>query len=142
MSEMYSNASKQLLRTQQIKDIIRYVVTPSTNTAALPIMASGIVGSVTTPTCVAVSVSSFVPPTAMSIIVNPLTGHNGQILVAPNNNYGNQDSTTNPPYYGLYNPGGSNIDAIPVEIMLESTSIYWASSVSSLLACIGWKTAL
>lgn len=113
------------------------------NVASLPAMASGAAGSITTPTWVAVSVSSFVPPTAGKIKI-ALTAYNTTAMVAPNSSYGAYNSSTNPPPFSSSNYGIGNTNAPATgEIVLESTSLYWASlSASGLLQCMGWEDNL
>ena len=65
----YDRWTAHLMRAIQFGRSAQYVVTPATNTANLPAMASGTAGSLTTPTYVAVATGGFAPPTAASIIV-------------------------------------------------------------------------
>ncbi|UDL87981.1 hypothetical protein LGH82_22855 [Mesorhizobium sp. PAMC28654] len=100
-----------------------------TNPTGLPPMASGSAGNTSTPTWAAVSVSSFVPPTA-SVIYAYLIGSFADgtgAIIAPNNSYGAASSTANPPpirenwanAYGSVN--------FQFSFVLESSNIYWAS---------------
>jgi hypothetical protein len=124
-----------LLRTKQVNDEAQYVVTGSTNTAAMPIIAAGAQGSISTPTYVAVSVSAFVPPTAWKIgIVIGQAG--GGALIAPNNNYGAYSSATNQPPVMSAQP---NV-GMHGWIMLESTNIYYACDTAGRNAYVlGWR---
>jgi hypothetical protein len=104
----------------------------------LPMMIYGAVGSVTTPTWVAVSVSGFVPPTAGTIRLS-LIGANGQwAMAAPNSNYGSACGTLgNPaPLVGCY---GSTMG----DFVLESNNVYYAgNNTTNGLFCIGWTDNL
>jgi hypothetical protein len=101
-------------------------------------MGSGVVGDVGIPTYVAVSTSSYVPPTATKIS-GVLTGVNSSFAIAsPNNNSGSATSITNPP--GAKTAGQvSN----PFEWVLESSNVYYASFGGNVsIACTGWVDAV
>lgn len=132
-------ANKYLLQTVQYGKRAQYVVLATSNVAAMPIMASGVAGSVTVPTWAAVAVGNYVPSTASAIIAH-LTTIAGSSMLAPNASYGASGSSTNPPLvdgnstvavaYGLGN----------ASMVLETTNIYWASSNSSnAVFCLGWE---
>ena len=134
---MYVDSSGNLLRTMQKKNRAHYVVTGSSNTAALPTMGSGTAGSVSSPTWVAITLAGFVPPTASNVLVaanGDVGGTPAAVLAAPNNAYGNATSSNPPPVAALT---GSvvNINALPI----EGSSIYWASAgTDGYLFCVGW----
>lgn len=121
----------------------RYVVVTGSVTPNLPQMASGLAGSITTPTWVAVPTGNFVPPTAQEIY-GALYQQNGvadvACMVAPNNNYGAKSSNTNPPPVSIGGPQtGNAVGAIPFNFPLESTDIYWANNnANSRVLCMGW----
>jgi hypothetical protein len=77
-----------------------------------------------------------VPPTATAISLTTAISA-GQIMVAPNSNYGPWNSTTNPPWWSTSATG-----AMGREMPLESASIYVASSSANLLWCNGWEELL
>jgi hypothetical protein len=108
------------------------------NVTTLPAMMSGALGSISTPTWVAVSVSGFVPPTAGTIRLS-LIGANGQwAMAAPNSNYGSAYGTLgNPaPLVGCY---GSTMG----DFVLESNNVYYAgNNTTNGLFCIGWTDNL
>lgn len=134
-----TDASSHFMRVEQLGRIAQYVVTAASNTANLPQMGTGTTGSVTVPTWVAVSVGSFVPPTASRIFA-AVQVSNGIVMVAPNNSYGAAASTSNPPPVV---DNSANAPVLPFSMLLESTSIYWASSVSGgALWCRGWEDNL
>ena len=134
---MYVDGSGNLLRTAQEKNRAHYVVTAATNTAALPTMGNGTAGSVSTPTWVAISLATFVPPTASNVMVmanGDIGGTPAAVLAAPNNAYGNATSTNPPPVSSLTG-SVTSISDLPI----ESTSIYWASAgTDGYLFCVGW----
>lgn len=134
-----TDGSANFLRIIQRGRRAQYAVASGSNTAALPSMANGVAGDVTIPTWVAVAVASFVPPTADLIQVNLVMITGGQTnFVAPNNQYGAYNSTTNAPFAGTVasttGTSGSNVG-----IVLESSNIYWCSShANGRLYCVGW----
>lgn len=137
-----TDGSKNFMRVLQLGDSAQYVVTSSTNTANIPIAASGSAGSPTAPTWVAVGLSSYLPTTARRVqgILGLPTG-TGQAIVAPNNAYGAYNSTSNPPVVAVSEGGVPAV--IPFDMVLESTSIYWASGNSNyLLGIRGWTDNL
>ena len=126
---------------QQYGRRVQYKVAAGSNVTGLPAMASGTVGSVTTPSYSAVGVSGFVPPTAATIkgVVDPGTTLSGIAIVAPNGSYGAYTSTTNPPPAGASSAASTSASPGIFEFALESTSIYWASNSAMYLFCIGWE---
>lgn len=133
-------ANKYPLHFTQVDRRVNYVVSATGNLNALPSMASGAAGNISTPTYAAVGVSAFVPPTAVEIVIGLFVNQVGvAAMVAPNNEYGAYTSTTNaPPVMSA----PSNIAGISISIsnmVLESNNIYWASSAgTSNLFCNGW----
>ena len=110
-----------------------------TNLAALPVIASGSAGSISTPTWVPAALANFVPATAAKIRLFLAAFTNGTFsIVAPNNAYGALNSTSNSP--PLVSPSNGGV-SVPVqgEFVLESTSIYYASDdTASILQCLGY----
>jgi hypothetical protein len=134
---MRVDGSGNLYRTQQNGKRSHYVVTSATNTAALPTMGNGSAGSTTAPTWVGITLSGFVPATAGNVLVSANTDVGGtpsDVIVAPNNSYGNATST-NPPPVCATTGKQTSINALPI----ESTSTYWASGgTDGYLFCVGW----
>lgn len=118
----------------------RYKVIAGTNVAALPMMASGMLGDSTTPTWVPVSATAFVPPTAVSIeLMLFTTNQNKTSTCAPSSNYGGNTTFTNPPLMdsstGTTHVGVSTM----ARFNLESTTVVYASSdTQSGLQCYGF----
>lgn len=133
-----TNSSSNFLRIRQMGRVFQYVVSSATTTA-MPSMSSGAsTGSITVPTWTAVSVSSYVPSTATKIsVVGQGQAAATTGIVAPNNLYGKQDSTTNPPPY-LFEYGPTYGQSIGT-FMLESTNIYIAANNTYALYCLGWE---
>lgn len=127
-----------LLRTMQYGRNAQYVVTGSTNTPNLPIMASGSNSSVYT----AVSVSNYVPSTASRIrgAAYVVSSVSTQVLLAPNGNYGAWNSTTNPPPCRADCDAGANTTYCMYDFLLESTNIYYAANGNTCgVTCMGWE---
>ena len=114
--------------------------------SGLPSMAGGAppVGSVTTPTWVAVSTAAFVPPTASSIttLVSSTGGAGGQSMVAPSNSYGAFSSTSNPPLMVYTTSTAAQNLTFLADLLLESSSIFWAHTGNFFLAAYGWEDNL
>lgn len=126
----------------------RYVVKAGSNVTAMPQMASGSQGSMSTPTWVAVGVGAFVPPTATVICLSLCgTGDSGTgVMAAPNNSYGAVQglgvSQVNPPPLASSNYANNSSArmAISGEFLLESSSIYYAAgNVQDAMFCTGWR---
>jgi hypothetical protein len=129
-----------LLRTLQCGKRTRYIVTPATNTAALPIMASGSTGSYGA-AGTAVAVSNFVPSTATGVKVRLYSVAGSLTAVAPSSNYtmiSSFNGTTST--RATTNFPKDNTQIMDVEISLESTNVYWFSSgASNAIDCVGWE---
>jgi hypothetical protein len=137
------DSSLNLFRTLQIGSRVSYTLTSGTNTTSLPLLASGTVGSVSTPTYVAVSLNSFIPSTARTVLgtANGDAGSGVAIIIAPNPNYGPYVSTISPPPLSINN-GGAAGGGQMFNLELESQQIYWAANASSHLWAIGWEDNL
>ncbi|MGB4065402.1 MAG: hypothetical protein WBK19_16380 [Azonexus sp.] len=118
-----------------------YIPLAGSNLAALPQMASGAAGNISTPTWIAIGTGNYIPSTASMISV--LAAHSavasGCIIAAPNNSYGPSLSITNPPPIDTNANGGNSARGL-ADMAVESTNIYWASVLStSALFCRGWE---
>jgi len=135
---MRTGAGSTFLRTLQYGRTARYTA------PALPVMASGAVGSITVPTWVAVATGNFVPSTASEIaVVAQATSTNSVVMAAPNNSYGAWTSTTNTPPLVIPSPGSTTTSAVSAQFLLESSNIYWASQgASNSIFCAGWSDNL
>lgn len=136
-----------LLRTLQYGRNVQYIVTTSTNTPSMPLMASGTAGtySATAPTWSSVAVGSFVPPSACKIKTVVNNSYQGatsiNVILAPNNNYAGLSSSTGN-YPVCFTTSAGAVLAI-VDIILESTNVYWVSSgIGGSLSCFGWEDNL
>lgn len=137
------SANKYPLSFIQYGRIVKYVIRSGSNVTAHPIMAIGVSGDIFAPSWTSVSVGGFVPSTASSLEILLFTvGASGVILVAPNSSYSAWNSSGAPPFQN--SSGTSAAYGMPRHtVQLESTSIYWASSVSSQgLLCTGWEDNL
>jgi hypothetical protein len=136
-----TDSSGNLLRTLQRGRHTQYVATPSTNTASMPIMASGRASNYT-----AISVSGFVPPTALKIDVHTAiptsaAGSSSFITVAPNAAYGTSGNIANPPLIDT-NVTQNNTVAYhgSGQFVLESSNIFYTCNGSDgVIFCSGWE---
>lgn len=119
---------------------VQYVVKSGSNLTAVPTMASGTQTSWT-----AVAVAAFVPPSACRIITFMLCGLNAgtYTAVAPNASYPTGGAVAGVPIANSVN-GGVNVEtSFPVELILESSNIYYGSNAgNSFLYCFGWEDNL
>jgi len=91
---------------------------------------------------VAASISTFAPPTAISVQGQLKETSSAQTaILAPNNAYGAVGSTTNPPSCVADNAGAAN--SCTFDLILESTDLFWASSGGGgLIALQGWRDSV
>ncbi len=141
------HSTATLYGTWQLGRQAQYVVGLA-QTAVVPNIANGTAGtfSSTTPTLSAASVTRFVPTTASKISVaatNQWSGNTiANVLVAPSTAWG---GTNNGPQgiNGQIFPAYVNINiaySVMAEIVLETTSIAWASSgTGGGISCLGWE---
>lgn len=126
-----------LYGTWQFGRRVRYVLgLAGLTTSRTPITGSS--GDVSTPIWTAISLTGYVPTTASSVAICLFNSSNtGVAMAAPNNSYGASLSTTKPPPFVA---GAAQITNMVGEILLESTSIYYASAVVAAgIAVLGWE---
>jgi hypothetical protein len=140
-------ANKYPLSFKQYGRSVQYVEAAGSNVTSPIVMASGLQGSPTTPTWVAIGVSNFVPPTASRImgIIGVTGSQNADYILAPNSTYGANNSTLNPPPYAghpsVATYGG--VYATSFSMLLESINIYWATiAAGGTLFVTGWEDNL
>jgi len=145
---MTTDASANLMRTLQLGRNAQYIV--GTDPAETVNIANGAAGSfsTTSPTLAAATVSGngfAVPPTAAAIIVTATTYYGstsgGDVEVAPNLNWGGSnrgpEGSANNNGWPLFIVGVNVFSTAP--IILESSSIYWASSgTAGAIWAQGW----
>lgn len=143
-----TDASKNFYRITQKGALSQYIVTPTTNTAVMPLLANGAVGtwSYTTPTWATVSTAAFVPATAREIIVSVTNSYGGSGTspgaVVPNGNYVGDETSGAIPPVTVGTVGGQD-DAKIARFMLESANIYAAGGGSHFgLSVLGWVDSL
>lgn len=136
-------ANKYPLGFTQYGKSVQYKVAPATNVPTTPVMASGVAGSIGTPTYVAVGVGSVVPPTCASLVIALAAISNYGGMVAPNPNYGAAYTGANQaPVCTTSGGGGGNSVSMTLEGAYPQ-NIYWASnSASNSLICYGWEDNL
>lgn len=133
-------ANKYPLSFIQTGKKVQYKVASGSNLTALPIPASGIQGSITVPTWVAVSTANYVPSTANSVTIVLSSLGTAENMIAPNNSYGAAGSTTNPPLSHTISPSGG-IDVKTTNMILESTNFYYAAT-GGYCGISGWEDNL
>ena len=128
---------------------MQYVVAAGSNVTGMPQIFTGLTGNPTTPTYTATSVSNFVPTTASQIRILAATlGSGAYGTVAPNGSYGTFSGSTvsasNPAPVNITSGGGSVQGPQFCDMVLESSSIYIASSGGSgvTVCCAGWEDNL
>ena len=132
-------ANKYPLGMTQAGNIVRYKISPGTNVTATPVMASGVAGSATGGTYVAVGTSTFIPPTAQIISITMVSG-GGSAAAAQSLGFGPTNTSANPP---PINSASSGNNASMGSLILESSNIYWAADTSGgRLLCTGWEDNL
>jgi len=138
-----STANKFPLSFKQFGRRSRYVVTAGSNMTGYPTLVSGVLGSVTTPTWVAVSVAGFVPPTACKIEAQSGNSPTSfQFMAAPNASFGAYSSLTNPPPLSVAGSASWGYSC-GYDLMLETANIYYASAGGAPpLVCSGWEDNL
>jgi len=111
-------------------------------TTALPVIATGTGGtySNTVPVWQAQSVATQAPPTARTIRLVVVSGYNGgtaaDVIVAPNALYAGPRAINPPP---IYLPNNAIGEIITIELMLEATTIQWASgNTGGGILMLGW----
>ena len=134
--------SAQLLGTWQFGKRAQYVVGLA-QTTQMPNIANGTSGtfSNTAPVYASASVSNVVPTTASEIKVVLVGNWNSasaaNAIVAPNSSYAGT-SSTNPPLGKV-----TTLGAVLVDMILESTNIYWAADAAGGgISCSGWTDNL
>lgn len=112
------------------------------NVAGMPIMASGALGNVATPTWSAVAVSAFVPPTATVICAAVINNTVGVVAIAaPNTSFGGTSSVpSNPPPLMSAATANSGTYYSPADMILEGPNIYYAGNAAACyLFCFGYE---
>jgi len=137
VGSLWIDDSSNIRGFKQLGRDVQYVV--GNNLTALPSITSGSQGNISIPTWAAASLANFVPRTAAKIRLFLAAFTNGTFsIAAPNNSYGALGSTSNSP--PLVSPANGGV-SVPIqgELVLESTSVYYASSdASGILQCIGY----
>ena len=131
---VYLDGSKNMRGFKQYRNRTQWVV--GSNLSGMPIITNAATGNISTPTYTSFSVSTFVPPTAMSIVLvgSSISSASGLTMVAPNNNYGSYVSVSNPSI--LVYSTALTLHAI---ILLESSNIFVASQGFGVLCASGYE---
>jgi hypothetical protein len=128
------DGSKNIIGFKQLGRRWQYVV--GSNLSGMPVVASGVSGSVSTPIYTAAAVTVSVPTPIATTIYLVSTINAGVLIAAPNNSYGSYTSSTNPP--PLLSSSSGQLGAW-ASFLLESTNVYYASNTASgVLLCSGF----
>ena len=145
-SAFKTDASSKPMGFTQSGDHYTAKVDPAGNVPQLPILGTGVVGSPTTPTFVAIPILSVVAgPSAKSVIISVQISNGGIIIAAPNNKYAgvNAPFTDNSSPVGGAGQATTFLVSSQLEILLEGANIYWASQLAANgIRFIGWKDQL
>lgn len=146
---MVTDASSDFMDILQKDTWAQYVIGATGNTIVAPVIANGVVGtvSVTSPILISASISAFVPPTASLInIATAIKWKGGSIagvLVAPNTSWGGTNRGPEGSVGQIWPLNQPSSGGISAWMVLESTAIAWASSAAGgAIACLGWKDNL
>lgn len=137
-----TNTSNSLLGEVVHGNRAQYVV-GGANVSALPTLASGNTGTISTSSFsgTATSVSAVLPPTAtrLQALMSEAAASSQSQALAPNNSYSGYQTTNPPPcWFGAVTNGFFNC-----QFELESTQVYYAGSSSTQLAqVLGWWDAV
>jgi len=129
-----SGTAAQFRGSKQVGNVARWVVDGVVLTG-LPRMLDVNQGSPSAPTWVAMAIGAFAPSTATRIVVvlSSAGGAETDAIVAPSDEYGGSNSTTNPPVGFLSKAG-----AVQADLVLESTNIYGATGSTARIYSNGW----
>ena len=139
------HATAQLYGTWQLGRNVQYV-RGLAQTTTLPLLAStGVsIGTLTGTGMVASVVTGAGKP--LSTLASRVRGFAAQysgivtyVIAGPNNSFGSYQSQTDPPPLVLYIAPVNVMMSQPFDWMLESNSIYWATSNSGYIFCTGWE---
>ena len=133
------DSSSNAYRTLQFGRHTAFTVTSGTNTQGVPVLVNAALGSISTPTYVALSLASYIPATAVTVW-GAAGANNGSVLLAPNNNYGPTGSLINSPYIDIVSSATNQ--RIQFTIPLESPNLYYANDQSGVAVLTGWDDNL
>jgi hypothetical protein len=137
------DGSSFLMRTRQLGKEGQYVVTPATNTAALPVQLAGTHGYVVTPTWASSAVLGGWVPVTTSEVTFVLSAPTADFqALAPNGSYGAYNSTSNQPPCVFQGAVGAQ----QCRLVLESSNVFYATNTTTpattTVRILGWKDNL
>ncbi len=134
-------ANKYPLNFMQFGRRAQYRLGAGTNLTATPVLSSGIIGSPSAGTYIAVSLANFVPPTTARVFFTSLSASASQ-AVAPSANYGPSNGATNAPPF-CTSAGSTNNNIAQGELAIEVMSLYIAADGASCRVYVtGWEDNL
>lgn len=132
-----TDGSKHLLGFIQKGREWQYIV--GDNLSALPTLATGSQGSVSVPTYVSTAWSTIAPTNVAKLYMMGIGLTSTTTLVAPNNSYGSNASTSNPPPLNA-DCTGANTSIFRADIIPESANLYYAGNAATSAAfCFGFQ---
>lgn len=142
IGSVYLDGSKNIRGFSQKGRNIQHQV--GSNLSGLPIPVSGTSGSPSVPTWTAAVITAYIPPTAAEVTVTlGSISSGGQIIAAPNPNYGAYNSTSNPPPLCLSVAASNVLNVVGTFVCEQTNYVYYASSTSgALLAIVGYQDNL
>ncbi|MCS4246785.1 phage tail protein [Pseudomonas sp. BIGb0164] len=133
------------LKYEQEGNRISMRFAPGTNLLEYPLMASGVAGNITAPTWQAVSLASFVPPTASAVLIQLSKPDDAaSAMLAPNPNFGGINSTTVAPPVVINCPT-NRCDSRVALFQVDSANMniyYAANGASPRVRLMGWEEKL
>ena len=146
-----TDSSKNFYRINVLDRVAEYIVTPSTNTASIMMLAVGSFGTdpniTGTPTWATVSTATSIPASAVEVKYYVTNSYNSSVTVthgavAPNANYGGAQGTNPPPIWvGSY---GGQSDMKVITMQRESATVYIATQSGGTFGfgVVGWTEGL
>ena len=133
----YSDATnKYPLSGYQRGSEFSYLVRAGSNlSSSFPIIASGVIGSISTPTYVSSGLTSFIPDTARSVII-AAENNTSTLMIAHADGYGPANGTNIPTYWTSH---GSASTSHVFNMPLLNQNIWIASAgANNKVRCAGW----
>lgn len=118
-------------------------VAAGTNLVTPVVLASGVAGSVTTPTWISVSTAGAAPSTSYQITVTLVGSNAGDAMLSPNGGHG--VLVDGPPSIFAASAGQSTrfLVGIKLDVVLEGAYLFWASSAATgRLFAAGWEDSI
>ena len=135
-----TNSSSHFVESVQKGKRAQFIAT-SSSTALPGVTGSGTIGNVNTPTYVGISISGIMPSTASVMHGSLQIAGVANAILAPNPNWGGLNNSVFGPLCGGLGGSGGTFNTIQYfSMILESTSIYWATDGATIVViALGWE---